>query len=95
MSKLKRPPGVEESAELMRIWVKVFENGVSFRFHRGAGVGVRRDNPDYYATVGEWFCNEVDALSTLNRCVHGVPGGYWCPLCESDKARGGTGGQGA
>jgi hypothetical protein len=64
MSKLKRPAGVTEQAELMRVWVTVREMGIHFKFHRGAGIGIRRDNPDYYRAIGEWFCAEVDALSS-------------------------------
>lgn len=44
--------------------VSVHERGIRFKFPGGAGIGIRRDNPGYYGAIGEWFCNEVDALAT-------------------------------
>lgn len=82
MSKLKRPAGVSEDAVLVRVWVDVRERGIRFKFHRGAGIGIRRDNPAYFEAIGEWFCTEVEALSTSNTCRHRVEPGRVCAMCE-------------
>lgn len=45
-----------------KVDINVGKRSVRFKFVNGSGIGVRRDNPDYLSCVGEWFCNEVDAL---------------------------------
>lgn len=78
----RRPPGVEPTAELRKVWVDVTENGVHFRFHDGSGVGLSRDNVDYFRVIGEWFVREVDAMPTVERCEHGVITGDYCEPCN-------------
>ena len=30
---------------------------------RLSGIGLSRENPEYYATIGRWLCNEFEAMS--------------------------------
>jgi hypothetical protein len=57
----KRPASMPEDAVLMKLWVHVTERGFAARFHGASGLGVSRENPEYYDVIGRWICRELEA----------------------------------
>lgn len=52
----------DREAEHRTIHIERGDNTLSLTFTDGAGIGIRKDNPDLLEEVGRWFLNEIDEL---------------------------------
>lgn len=62
------PARFSEGATPYVVWVCITEGGFNAKFYgmdgeRLFGIGLSRENPEYYAAIGRWFCSEVEAMA--------------------------------
>lgn len=64
---MRRPNSMPEGSFKRTVWFHITEIGFRGKFAGGAGVGIRRDNPGFYASIGEWICREMDAEALVDQ----------------------------